>query len=252
VAFLVVGSKPSRPTSSALVDAARELGLEAAALEPARLDRTARVGDVVLGRLSVRASLAGVERGLDDLGRASARGIFVLNPPAALLAASDKLSTALRLARAGVPHPRTALVGGGSPPVLYPPVVVKPRFATGGAGLAVCRDAESLARRLARLRGERWFRRHGAVMQELLPVTRELRVLVAGGRVVGDAEPDAARYALAASAAAETDLVAVDLVESDGSLVVLDLDPAPAIESPDLARSVVRGLFHDARPALIA
>ena len=106
MAFLVVGSKPSEPTSSAIVGAARELGLESSALEPAGLGRSARVGDIVLGRLSVRASLAGVERGLDDLSRAVARGIFVLNPPAGILAASDKLSTALRLARAGVPHPR--------------------------------------------------------------------------------------------------------------------------------------------------
>jgi len=124
MAFLIVG-KPSEPTSSAIVDAARELGLEAAALEPARLGRSARVGDIVLGRLCIRASLAGVERGLDDLGRASARGIFVLNPPAALLAASDKLATALRLARAGVPHPRTALVGSGTLPAVGFPAVVK-------------------------------------------------------------------------------------------------------------------------------
>jgi glutathione synthase/RimK-type ligase-like ATP-grasp enzyme len=252
VAFLVVGSKPSWPTCAALVDAARELGLEATALEPGRLGRNARVGDVVLGRLAVRASLAGVERGLDDLGRVIARGVFVLNPPTALLAASDKLSTALRLARAGVPHPRSALVGGGAPPVLEPPVVVKPRFAAGGAGLAVCLDAQSLERTLERLRGERWFRRLGAVVQELLPVSRELRVLVAAGRAIGETEPEAGRLAVAAAAATETDLVAVDIVEADGALLVLDLDPAPAIECPGVARAVVRGLFHEARPALIA
>jgi len=252
MAFLVVGSKPSEPTCSAIVEAARELGLESSALEPAGLGRSARVGDIVLGRLSVRASLAGVERGLDDLSRAVARGIFVLNPPAGILAASDKLSTALRLARAGVPHPRTALVGGGTRPALEAPVVVKPRFATGGAGLAVCDDEESLERRLQELRGERWFRRHGALMQQLVPVERELRVLVVGGRVVGEAEPAAARLALAAATATETDVVAVDLVSSGGTLIVLDLDPAPAIEGAELARAVVRGLFDEVRPALIA
>ena len=91
MAFLIVG-KPSEPTCSAIVAAACELGLEAAALEPSRLSRSARVGDIVLGRLSVRASLAGVERGLDELSRAVARGIFVLNPPAGILAASDLLA----------------------------------------------------------------------------------------------------------------------------------------------------------------
>jgi glutathione synthase/RimK-type ligase-like ATP-grasp enzyme len=252
VAFLVVGSKPSRPTCSALADAARELGLESAALEPHRLGRTARVGDIVLGRLSVRASHAGVERGLDDLGRAVARGILVLNPPAALLAASDKLATALRLARAGVPQPRTALVGGGARPALEPPVVVKPRFATGGAGLAVCLDGRALEAYLDRLRGEHWFRRHGAVAQPLLRVERELRVLVAGGRAVGTVEPGAARLAVAAAAATDADVVAVDLVEADGSLLVLDLDPAPEVELPDVARTVVRLLLDDTRHALIA
>ena len=252
MAFLVVGSKPSWPTCSAIVDAARELGLESTALEPSQLGRSARVGDIVLGRLSVRASLAGVERGLDDLSRAVARGILVLNPPAGVLAASDKLSTALRLARAGVPHPRTALVGGGTRPALEPPVVVKPRFATGGAGLAVCSDEASLERRLQELRGERWFRRHGAVMQRLVPVERELRLLVVGGRVLGDADLAAARLAVAAATATETDVVAVDLLSCGGTLVVLDLDPAPPIETPETARAVVRALFGDARPALIA
>jgi glutathione synthase/RimK-type ligase-like ATP-grasp enzyme len=249
MAFLIVGN-PSNPTSSAIVAAACELGLEAAALEPSRLSRSARVGDIVLGSLSVRASRAGVERGLDELSRAVARGIFVLNPPTAILAASDKLATALRLARAGVPHPRTALVGGGTLPAVGLPAVVKPRFGTHGAGVTVCEDADALGRHLDELRRERWYRRYGAVLQELVPVERELRLVVAGGRVVAGAEGEpatAARLALAAAAATETDVVAVDLVQSGGRLLVLDLDPAPELED---ARPVVQALFADAAPAL--
>jgi glutathione synthase/RimK-type ligase-like ATP-grasp enzyme len=254
MAFLIVG-KPSEPTSSAIVDAARELGLEAAALEPAKLGSRlgagrARVGDIVLGRLCIRASLAGVERGLDELSRAVARGVFVLNPPTGILAASDKLATALRLARAGVPHPRTALVGGGTLPAAGFPAVVKPRFGTGGLGVTVCEDAESLERHLDRLRHERWYRRHGAVLQELVPVERELRLVVAGGRVVAGAEGESAaacRLALSAAAATETDVGAVDVVDSGGTLIVLDLDPAPVLED---ARPVVQALFADVSPAL--
>jgi glutathione synthase/RimK-type ligase-like ATP-grasp enzyme len=249
MAFLIVG-KPSEPTCSAIVDAACELGLEAAVLEPAKLGRSARVGDIVLGRLCIRASLAGVERGLDELSRAVARGVFVLNPPTGILAASDKLATALRLARAGVPHPRTALVGGGTLPVVGFPSVVKPRFGAGGAGVTVCEDADALRLHLEGLRHERWYRSYGAVLQELVPVERELRLVVAGGRVVagGEGEPAAAtRLALSAAAATETDVVAVDLVESSGTLIVLDLDPAPVLGD---ARPVVQALFHDVAPAL--
>ena len=249
MAFLIVG-KPSEPTCSAIVDAARELGLEAAALEPSRLDRSARVGDIVLGRLCIRASLAGVERGLDELSRAVARGVFVLNPPTGILAASDKLATALRLARAGVPHPRTALVGGGTLPAVGFPAVVKPRFGSGGSAVTLCEDADALERHLESLRRERWYRRHGALLQELVPVARELRLVVAGGRVVAGAEGESTatcRLALAAAAATETDVVAVDLVDTGGTLIVLDLDPAPVLED---ARPVVHALFADVAPAL--
>jgi glutathione synthase/RimK-type ligase-like ATP-grasp enzyme len=53
--------------------------------------------------------------------------------------------------------------------------------------------------------------------------------------------------ALSAAAATETDVVAVDLVESSGTLIVLDLDPAPVLGD---ARPVVQALFHDVAPAL--
>jgi sugar/nucleoside kinase (ribokinase family) len=84
-------------------------------------------------------------------------------------------------------------------------------------------------------------------MQPLVPVERELRLLVVGGQVLGDAEPRAARLAVAAATATETDVVAVDLVQSTGTLVVLDLDPAPVLED---ARPVVQALFQDVAPAL--
>ena len=77
------------------------------------------------------------------------------------------------------------------------------------------------------VRRERWYRRYGAVLQELVPVERELRLVVAGGRVAGGAEGEpveATRLALAAAAATETDVVA-----TAGSVVVRLNRPSGAV-----------------------
>src|SRR5919198_5636355 len=132
------------PTNAALVDAFRETGLDATLTPPAELDR-ARPGDVALGRLDVLPTLEGVEPGMWSLTRAKTRGVLVLNEAGSLLAAHDKLATALRLAAAGVPHPRTAHLDGGSAlPKLTPPLVVKPRFGSWGRDVFRCDDAIQL------------------------------------------------------------------------------------------------------------
>jgi glutathione synthase/RimK-type ligase-like ATP-grasp enzyme len=62
---------------------------------------------------------------------ASLRGrrVRLINGPDALVAAHDKLQTARRLGRAGVPHPRTVhVVGLEQIAALEPPFVLKPRF----------------------------------------------------------------------------------------------------------------------------
>ena len=110
-------------------------------------------------------------------------------------------------------------------------------------------EARELLRRLA---GRSWFRRHGALVQELVPPRgRDLRVLVAGGRVIGaaertavsgewrtnvslgghkahaDAGSEAQALALAAARALGCDLVAVDLLPLPGAgFVVLELNAA--------------------------
>lgn len=251
-AVWIVGSR-SNATDELLVGALHERGVRAELARPASLPDLVRRDDTVLGRLDVRPTLDGVEDGLWELHRVEGRGTRVLNPAPSLLACHDKLQTAIRLARAGVPHPPTMHVdepwpSGG----LAFPVVVKPRFGSWGRDIALCRTERQLRRRLRLLRRRRWFREQGALVQALVqPRGYDLRVLVAAGRVVGAIErvaakgewrtnialggsrrpavpdPAASALALAAAAAVGGDLVGVDLLPlGDGSHVVIEVNGA--------------------------
>jgi [lysine-biosynthesis-protein LysW]---L-2-aminoadipate ligase len=210
-------------------------------------------GDVALSRLDVRRSLDGVEDGLWALERLAEGGITVLNDPASVVRAHDKLLTARVLRRAGLPHPRTALVERNVPaPDLDFPTVLKPRFGSWGADVQLCRDRAELEAALAALTCRLWFRATGAVAQELIaPLGHDLRLIVAGGRVVGaakrvappgewrtnvalgaqvvpaDPPPVAKQLALDAAAASGLDLVGVDLLPTGpGGYCVVELNGA--------------------------
>ena len=209
-------------------------------------------GDVAVGRLDVLPGLDGIDGGLRALGELEARGVRVLNPASALIAAHDKLVTARLLQGAGLPHPRTWCVTDGSRrPVLVGPTVVKPRFGSWGRDVVRCGDDDALALALERVARLPWFAAHGALVQELVPPQGfDLRILVAGGRVVGairrvaaagewrtnvalgacreavDPPPDACELALASAAVAGTDLVGVDLLPVAAGWVVLELNGA--------------------------
>ena len=240
------------PTNAALLEALRDAGVDARLTLPGDL-AGAHPGDVVLGRLDVTQSLEGVEPGMWELRRAKARGIHVLNEPGALLAAHDKLMTAIRLATAGVPHPRTAHVDGTSVlPSLTHPFVVKPRFGSWGREVYRCEDSLQLAACLASLEGRPWFERQGVLVQELIaPRGYDLRIIVAGGRVAGaiervaaegewrtnvalggwrrptDPPVEARALAVEAAAALGGDLVGVDLLPDErGGWTVLELNGA--------------------------
>jgi RimK family alpha-L-glutamate ligase len=228
-------------------------------------------GDVALGRLDVLPSLDGVDEGLWVLGELAALGVRVLNGPSALLAAHDKLLTARLLQGAGLPHPRTRLATAGKTSIpVDGPVVVKPRFGSWGREVVRCDDRQALEGELERLAGLSWFKRQGALVQDLVePEGYDVRVLVAGGVVVGAIRrealpgewrtnvalgacrvavdpPDAARVlAVQAAEAAGADLIGVDLLpDGEGGWTILELNGA--VEFTD-AYSLDRDVFAAAR-----
>ena len=241
------------PTNSSLVAALRRLGVHAEIVGAVEVAARARPGDVVLGRLDILPTLDGVEAGLWSLRRLRGRGVTVLNGADVLLSTHDKLATALRLARYGLPHPRTSYVDYNSVlPSIEAPVVVKPRFGSWGRDVALCRDRDELVDWVSRLSDRGWFRRQGVLVQELIrPRGYDLRVLVAAGEAVGAIEriaapgewrtnvalgatrksvvppPEACAVAVAAAAAVHADLVGVDLLPAPGGgWVVLELNGA--------------------------
>jgi RimK family alpha-L-glutamate ligase len=242
----------STPTNAALAAAA--LGdVDCRILTPRQALALEAPEYTVVGRLDVKPTLDGVDDGLTALGSLLARGVRTLNPPSALLGAHDKLLTSRLLHGAGLPHPRTSfLAPGGLLPAVTGPVVVKPRFGSWGRDVVVCEDERALRRHLPTLERRPWFRRQGALVQDLVPPQgRDLRIVVAGGTVVGAiarvarpgewrtnvalgatrvrVEPPAAACALAVQAAeaADADLVGVDLLpDGAGGHIVLELNGA--------------------------
>jgi RimK family alpha-L-glutamate ligase len=265
----VVG-KPTE-TNRALVAALADLGHRARLVFDLTSLDLAR-GDVAIGRTDVLPTLDGVEPELWRLSRLERAGVHVLNPPQALFAAHDKLMTALFLGRARVPQPRTAHAHDASLPSFPPPYVVKPRFGSWGQEVYVCHDKDELRSQLARLQDRAWFRRHGALVQSLVePVGRDLRVVVAAGRVIGAIERRAApgewrtnvslgamrraldppllarALALRAVAALGLDLAGVDIAGNEpGAMRVIEVNAAVDF-TPEYGRDV----FCEAASALL-
>lgn len=240
---LALVSRRPTPTNDSIASA----GVDGAHWEPMTPEQALaelRAGDVALGRLDVLPTLDGIDDGMWALGALEARRVVVLNEAGALLATHDKLLTARLLRRAGLPHPRTAHVRLDRPlPAVTPPVVVKPRFGSGGQAVVRCDDDESLFETLSLLAEEAWFAEQGAIVQELVPPQGyDLRILVAGERVAGaifriaadgewrtnialggvrrevlDPPRDACAVALEAARVAGAALVGVDLVPDRGS-----------------------------------
>ncbi len=249
--FVIVASRVTE-TNRQLVHAARAAGAEAFVANPAEASRRLGAGDVAVGRLDVLPTLDGPEPGLEALRALEEQGIVVLNRAGALVGAHDKLVTALRLGVTGLPHPRTAHIGQDADPGFDFPVVVKPRFGSWGKDVTVCRSRLALRRCVRLLARRRWFQRQGALVQELVPPRgHDLRIVVAGGEVVGAIERVAAPgewrtnvtlggtrrcvvppataclLALGAANAVGTDLVGVDLLpDGDGGWTVLELNGA--------------------------
>jgi ribosomal protein S6--L-glutamate ligase len=106
---------------------------------------------------------------------------------ASLASAHDKLATARALEAAGVPHPPTVLVAPWLPrPAFAGPVVLKPRFGSWGRDVLRCDTAAALDAPLDEARRRVWFSTTGGVLQQLVPPCGyDLRLIVAGGCVLG-------------------------------------------------------------------
>ena len=276
--FVVVAHRCTE-TNEALAAAAEALGVAAAVLPPRDALRILEPGDVALGRLDVREGLDGIESGTLELERMTVAGIEVLNRPTALVAAHDKLLTARALRLAGLPHPHTWLIAEGMPaPAPELPLVLKPRFGSWGRDVVLCRTAAELDEALENAALLGWFREHGALAQELVqPLGWDLRVVVAGGRVVGAARriaapgewrtnvalggrsepvappPLARALALSAAAAIRGDLVGVDLMPTRSGYVIsevngaVDFHPYYALDFEDVFAEAVLELLRTAR-----
>ncbi len=271
--FAVVAHRRSA-TNNALVTAARSWGVEAELVDPRRALSLLEPGDLALARLDVREGLDGIERGTGELEVLAASGVDVRNPPAALVVAHDKLLTARALRLAGLPHPHTSLISPAVPAAIPElPVVLKPRFGSWGRDVERCSTADELEAALVRLQRKPWFREHGALAQELVdPRGWDLRLVVAGGRVVGAAcriarkgewrtnvalgaqvegvepSPIAEALALDAARAARADLVGVDLLPTRNGFVVIELNGAVDFR-PQYAPG--RDVFSDTVAALL-
>jgi len=243
----------STPTNESITGAIAG-GVHWERLSPDDALRELRPGDAALGRLDVLPTLDGIADGMWVLGALEARRVVVLNDAAALFATHDKLLTARLLRRLELPHPRTVHVRPDRPfPAVRPPVVVKPRFGSGGKGVTRCDDEASLCETLSLLSGSTWFEHQGVLVQELVPPQGyDLRILVATQRVVGaifriaaegewrtnvalggvrrpvpDPPREACELALTAARAAGAALVGVDLVpDVDDRWTVIELNGA--------------------------
>ena len=252
------------------------MGFRLGVLDPHRALTSLEPGDVALARLDVREGLDGIERGTGELERLVAGGVDVLNPPAALVMAHDKLLTARTLRHAGLPHPHTTLLSPALPAAVPGlPLVLKPRFGSWGRDVVLCRTADEVEDALAEVTRRSWFREHGVLAQEVVPpLGWDLRIVVAGGRVVGaarrtagagewrtnvslggrseavDPPPLARTLALSAAAAVRGDLVGVDLLPTRAAFVIseingaVDFRPQYAVDFTDVFTDAVLQLLR--------
>ena len=249
--FAVVAQR-STPTNLALTSCVVS-GVESLLLTPAQALARLGPGDVALGRLDVLHSLDGIEPGAWAFEALEERGCRLLNRRHSILAAHDKRRTAKVLADAGLPHPASQVVRRGEAEVdLEPPFVVKPPFGSWGEDVLLCPDRRALTTCLRELHDRPWFGATGAIVQELVPpIGHDLRLVVAGRRVVGAIErvapagewrtnvalggirrpvvppPRACDLAVAAATALGIDLVGIDLLPvGAGEYVVIELNAA--------------------------
>jgi glutamate carboxypeptidase len=261
-------------TNLEIVAAWSALGVGAAVVGADAAASRARRGDIVLGRLDILPTIDGIEPGLLELLRLERCGYRVLNRATTLAAAHDKLVTARMLARAALPHPRTVHVRREDDLLgLEPPLVVKPRLGSWGVDVFRCDTRDALRRCFEEIRTRPWFRRQGVLVQELVPpVGHDLRLLVAGGTVIGAVRrvagpgewrtnvslgatrqpvvppPAACALGIAAATALRADFIGIDLLPLGDGYTVIELNGAADFNETYSLPG--RDVFHDAAVAL--
>jgi tetrahydromethanopterin:alpha-L-glutamate ligase len=274
--LFLVASRLSR-TNASLLAAAAGVGLTGEWVKPGVAARLLAAGDTALTRVEARPTIDAVECGTWELPELRRAGVRVLNSPDAVLTAHDKLALARALAARGLPHGATAsIIDPAAPSPLPFPIVVRPRYAAWGTEVLECETPTELRRTLERLTRRSWFRRHGALVQQLVPPPGyDLRLVVAAGRVVAAAgrrtdgaawrqniaradgrlpfspTPRSVELALASADAVGADFVGVDLVpRANGDYVVLDVDTA--VDFTEEYAYAGGDVFEDAVVALAA
>jgi ribosomal protein S6--L-glutamate ligase len=233
--------------------------------------------DGVLVRTMPPGSLEQVVFRMDVLHRLQARGIAVLNPPAAVEACVDKYLATAKLAAAGLPVPPTIACQDADAALeaftqLGGDVVVKPLFGSEGRGMMRIHDTEmawrtfrTLERLQAVLYLQRFVRHPGwdlrifVLAGKVLTAMRrhnasDWRTNVAqGGRgeVVGVNEEETA-LALRAAAALGAPLAGVDLLPGpSGVWYVIEVNAVPGwralapVTGVDVAAAILRFLTEE-------
>ncbi|WP_050033658.1 ATP-grasp domain-containing protein [Halorubrum halophilum] len=194
-----------------------------------------------------------------------------VNDREAVLTSRNKAGVLAALDAAGLPTPRTAMVSNpvdeavvteAVEPFSYP-VVVKPNSATRGVGVATATDLDSLLGVVDYLNLVHDYRATGDksyLIQEFLPDARDYRAMVVDGAYVGAVErelppdaveegrwkhnvhrgaeatgvdlPDRARELVERTAEVlGIDYLGVDLLETDGRLVVNETNARPTVDA---------------------
>jgi RimK family alpha-L-glutamate ligase len=217
------------------------------------VDRDAPRPDAVLARIIPNGSLEQIIFRVDALHWLEDRGIRVVNSPRAIERSVDKFYTSALLRDAGLPTPETVVCEDFATAMAaireMGEVVVKPIFGSMGHGLVRIADPEVGFRVL------RPLQQMGAVFYVQRAIDhggRDVRAFVAGGRVVGAIERQAAdgdwrtnvsrggsaraidlcdrhrQLAIDATAAVGADYAGVDLLSSrDGTTFVLEVNGIP-------------------------
>ena len=282
----VVGLLADADSALAPSNPAGLLAFEAAVARQGLRTRRIAVGDPLDGlcALLVRATTAAEGPVMETIREAAARGLALLEPPAAVVRCCDKAFQAVRLAACGVPTPRTLLVDAGCAAQIEAelglPCVLKLPDSSGGHDVVRVEEPAALRQELARLGAQSAV----LVAQAWTPSPFDWRIGLVDGEVLFAARyqmvpghwqihlwqeealvaigPDAAvpltqvpaavlRVAVAAAQAVGGGLLGIDIKELSAGPVVMEVNDTPTIFREEEDRFVGELLYDRVVAALL-